>query len=254
MSDFEAYYYDNQLRDYIVQFGAVFAGMQVSIGANEDNEERLISIPIKNASVDRVVGHIMGDNTQNKPLRLPMFSFTLANIGLAPERFKGIGVTRRNAYVPTGGLVPDDIKVVVQRQPVPYNVTFELRLWASNQDQNYQVVEQILSMFNPDIQIQTSDDVFDHTRITQVELKDFSLDETMPAGTERRAIVSLFTFEVPIWLTIPSEVHDKVIKEIYLRIGTVSANAKTNYEIIADLDSQGIPYQQIFDGNDIDPF
>lgn len=248
MSMIETYYYDERLRKIIVQFAAVFAGMQVQIGSSETEGPRLIQVPIKNASVDRVVGAIKGENTQNKPLRLPIMAFSLNNLVLAPELFKGIGQTRRNTYVPVGGVVPDDVRVVEQRQPVPYKAEFTLSMFASNQDQHYQLMEQILMMFNPDIQLQTSDDVFDHTRMTQLELTSISFDENVPQGVDRRTIVSTLIFTTTVYMSVPSKVHQRFVEEIFLRVGAVSNTTDLNdsYEVISDLDSQGIEYDHVF--------
>lgn len=245
----EGYWYDNQLRKYIVQFAAVFAGMQVEFGANADNPEPyLVRVPIKNASQDRVVGAIKGDNTQNKPIRLPIMSFTLANIRMAPERYKGVSTTRRQTVTPTGGVVPDDTKVIQQRMPVPYTATFELSIWASNQDQHYQIVEQILSVFNPDIQLQTSDNLFDHTRITQLELSDIRFEENVPQGADRRTIITTMSFDCTIYMSMPALEHKRFVEHLFIRYGAISQTTDINdsYAIIADLDSQGIEYDELF--------
>ena len=247
----EKFYYDNQLRSYVVQFAAIFQGMQVEVGSRDDVEPHLIGVPVKNASSDRVVAAIKNENTQNKPIRLPLMSFQLVNIELAPELRKGVGTQRRQAYVPTGGLVPDDIKVVRQRMPVPYRATFELAIWASNQDQHYQIVEQILSIFDPMIQIQTSDDTFDWRKITTVELVGINFDENTTPAADRRLIQTPLTFSMPIYLAIPAEVHSQFIKDVFLRIGAVSADLDNSYDVIADLDSQGVEYDQIFSGDDV---
>lgn len=246
------YHYDAQLRKYIVQFAAVFAGIQVEVGKRGDIEPHLINVPIKNASVDRIVGHIKSENTQNKPIRLPIMSFQLVNPDLAPDLRKGIGTKRRSTHMPTGGLFPDDMKVVEQRQPVPYRALFELVIWASNQDQHYQIMEQILTLFDPMIQIQTTDDIFDWTKLTSIELTDVRFDETVPQGSERRIIQSRLGFSVPIYLSIPAKVHSNYVKDIYLRIGAVGADSESSYDIIADLDSQGEEYEKVFSLDDID--
>lgn len=247
-----SYHYSAQLRAYIVQFAAVFAGIQVMIPERDGKPERLIHVPVKNASMDRVVAAIKSENTQNKPIRLPIMSFQLLNPDVADDLRKGIGMTRRNTYMPTGGEFPTDMRVVEQRQPVPYRALFELSVWASNQDQHYQIVEQILTLFDPLVQIQTSDDAMDLTRLTSVQLTDVRFDENMPSGGDRRMIQSRFSFAVPIYLSIPAKVHSKYVKDIYLRIGAVSGDAETSFDIIADLDSQGIEYEKVFSLDDID--
>jgi hypothetical protein len=246
------FYYNQQLKRYLVQFMAIFAGMQVRTGWTDDKEPRLIRVPIHGASKDRVVAAIKSENTQNKPIRLPTMSAWLTSLDLAPEMRKGVPSSRRNTYMPNGGLFPDDIQVVEQRMPVPYRATFELTVWASNQDQHHQLLEQILMIFNPILQIQTSDDVFDWTKITQVELIGIQPEEMIPAGVDRRVTRSALTFSVPIWISVPADVHQRYVKDIYVRIGAVSQQMETSQEIIDDLDSQEIPYELQFTLDDVD--
>jgi len=246
------YHYAEQLRAYIVQFAAIFAGMQVKVGKRDDVEPHLIKVPIKNASMDRVVGHIKSNNTQNKPIRLPIMSFQLVNIEQSPEKRKGVGVTTRQSYLPTGGLFPDDIQVVEMRQPVPYNAIFELAIWASNQDQHYQIMEQILTLFDPTLQIQKTDDVFDKTKLTTVEMLDIRFDENIPHGSDRRLIQTRIGFGIPIYLSVPAKVHQKYVKDIFIRIGAVGNDVQSSFDVIADLDAQDIEYDQVFSLDDID--
>lgn len=252
MSEFTGYYYNNQLRQYLLQFMAIFANMEVSVGKTNGVDARTIKVPIKNGSSDRVVASIKSDNTQNKPVRLPLMAAHLTNVVLAPQLRKGIGQTRRNTQMPTGGLFPDDIKVIRQRMPVPYVATFDLAIWASNQDQHYQIIEQILMLFSPVLQIQTSDDVNDWARITSVELVGINFEENIAPGVDRRLIQTTLNFEVPIYISAPSEVHDKFIQDIFIRIGAVNAASLTSEDIIADLDAQGITYEHAFSLDDID--
>lgn len=247
-----AFYYNKQLRRYLVQFMTIFHEMQVSVGKNDEADERLITVPIVNASKDRVVAAIKGGNTQNKPMRLPIFSCQITNLDLAPDRRKGVGNERRNTYLPTGGLFPDDIKVVSQRMPVPYNMGVDLNIWVSNQDQHYQIIEQITMLFDPDLVIQRSDDVFDWTRLTKVELTGIRFDENVPAGAERRLIQTTLSFEMPIYISVPAEVHDKYVKDIFIRLGAIDSTSNSSVEIIQDLDDQGIEYEQIMGLDNVD--
>lgn len=252
MSALKAFYYNHQLKNYLIQFMAIFADMNVKVGWLNETEPRLITVPVYSGSKDRVVAAIKSDNTQNKPIRLPTMSAHLIGLELAPDRKKGTPNHRRNTTMPSGGLFPDDITVVEQRMPVPYNATYELSVWASNQDQHYQIIEQILMLFNPHLQIQTSDEPFDWTKITQVELQGIGLEENYPAAGDRRLIQTTLTFQVPIWLSVPADVHQQYVKDIYVRVGAVSQVAETSEDIIAELDSQGIPYELNFSLDDID--
>ena len=255
----KAYYYDKQLRNYVLQFMAVFAGLQVRIGKRDTGQvtpgtdcdgtvtqepiiadENLISVPIHYGHTDRVVAAILGENTQNKVLRLPILSAYMQGIDFLKNYNAGIGTERRTAYLPTGGLIPDDIKVVYQRRSFPFELTMDLNIYASNTDQHFQILEQILMVFDPSLQIQTSDALFDMGKITNIELTNMAMDTNYPIGTDRRIIQSTLTFKMPIYLQSPADVRKNFIEKIYMRVGAVSSAAESSFDIIAELNSQGI--------------
>lgn len=246
------HYYDRQIKRYITQFMAIFAGLQVSIGKNDDSdEEQLISVPIQYGNKDRVVAHILGDHTQNKPLRLPMLSAYINGINMAPESRKGVGNTKRQSYLPQGSVFPDDITVVRQYMPVPYKISAELAIYASNTEQHFQILEQILMVFDPSVQIQTSDAIFDWTKLTTVELDNINFDQNYPIGTDRRMIMSTLSFIFPVYISAPGNLKSDFVKDIFVRIGAVSQSANTPQEMIDDLDGQGIDYENWFSLDDI---
>lgn len=252
MSALREYWYDEQLKRYLVQFMAIFADMLVRVGWTDDKEPRYAKTPIFVASKDRVVAAIKAENTQNKLIRFPLFTARITNFDPMPERRKGIPTVRRNTIMPTGGLFPDDLKVVQQRMPVPYKLTLDLGIWVSNMDQHFQILEQIMMLFNPTLQIQRSEEITDWTMITSVEHIGTSPEENYPAGTDRRLINTTMTFEMPIHISAPVDVHDKYIKDIFIRVGAVSQSAVSNFDMVGELDSQGVPYELIFSLDDID--
>lgn len=247
----DGYFYNQQLKSYILQFMAIFSGLQVMVGKRDAVENQLISVPIHYGAQDRVVASIVAGNTQNAPLRLPVMSAYVRGISMATGRMAGTGTERRHAYVPVGGLVPDDIEVVHQRKPVPYDLELELSMYVSNTDQHFQILEQILPLFDPQLNIQTSDGMFDWTRLTHVELTGVQVESNYPIGTDRRIIQSTLTFSMPIYIDTPAIVRKEFVNQIYIRIGAVDTAAVDNFEIIADLDGQGIPYQNVLDGTDL---
>ena len=230
---------------------AIFSEMQVMIGKRGDREESLIPTTIHYGHQDRIVASIIADNTQNTPLRLPAMSAMITAIGLAPDLYKGVGGERRNTYVPVGGLLPDDIKVVHQRMPVPYRLGMELVLYASNTDQHLQMLEQILMIFDPELTVQKSDGPFDWARLTSVVLKDISMDTNYPSGVDSRIIQSTLTFDMPIYIDTPADVRANVVRKIFLRVGAVSTATDNNYEAVAELDRQGINYKLLFTEDDL---
>ena len=147
------YYYNHQIRNYVLQFMAIFAQMQVSVGKRDTgqlvnvedcdgnvvgqesviNDERLIMVPIRWGAPDRVVASLFAENTQNKPVRLPIMSAFARNFELADDIRHGTGNVRRNTYAPTGGKIPEDVRVVYQDVPnylyMDMELTYSQAIW-----------------------------------------------------------------------------------------------------------------------------
>lgn len=242
------YYYNSQFRKYLIQIMSIFAGLQVRVGKNETEDSRLISVPIFYGSRDRVVASLLADNTQNKPLRVPCMSAYLKDVSPAPDARHGIDVTRSNSYLPRSGLFPDDIKVVSQLMPIPYWLTVEVQLYASNTDQHFQLLEQILMLFNPSIQLQINDTTFDWTKIFTIELTGIRNEENFPSGTDRRILQTNLEFRTLVYISAPAEVKSNYINDIYLRIGLINEEISDSEEVIAALDGDGILYELLLSG------
>ncbi len=240
-----SYYYNEQIKKYIIQFMAVFSGLQVS----NDNGKNLSNIWIQYGSKDRVVAAFAAGNTQNKPVRLPSLSAYLMDVEMSPELRKGVNVTRASAFLPRGGLLPNDVKVVEQLMPVPFKLKLSLSIYTSNTNQHFEILEQILLLFDPMLQIQTSTELFDSGKISTIELTDIAFDEQYPAGQVNRIIESTMQFEVPIYLSAPSNYKQDIIMNINLRLGqlnTITANTELSSEQLVSLfNEQGIDYQSI---------
>lgn len=231
----ETYYYDSQLRSYMVQFMAVFAGLKVSVGENDfEKQSHLIDVPIRYGSSDRVVNAIKSENTTNMPIRLPTMAAYMTGIQMAPDSRKGVSVVERRSYLERGKAFPNDLKVIEREQPIPYRAVFDLSIMTSNTNQHYQILEQILTLFNPIIQIQTSDDALDWKRLTTVELDNIGLEENYPAGTDARIIQTTLTFTVPIYLAPPTVINRNYVGEIRMRIAAIAANQDVN-DIVSDV-------------------
>lgn len=239
----DTYHYDSQLRNYMVQFMAVFAGLKVSVGENDfDKQSKLIDVPIRYGSADRVVNAIKAGNTTNVPIRLPTMAAYMTGIQMAPDARKGVGVVERRSALPRGGAFPTDLKVIEREQPIPYRAAFELAIMTSNTNQHYQILEQILTLFNPIIQIQTSDDVYDWKRLTTVELDNIGLEENYPMGTDNRVIQTTLSFVVPIYLAPPTVINRNYVASIRMRIAALEGNENVN-DIVSDV-TQAFPLHE----------
>lgn len=250
---FADFYSGDQVYQYLLQFMAIFSGLQVSVGKNDYNDdEGLIYVPIRYGGVDRTVEWIASGFTQNKPMRLPVMATKVISVELAPELRKGMRgeVTRTN--LPLGGSLPDDLRVIRQMQPNPCRMNMELSVFTSNTKNRFEILEQILLLFDPDIQIFTSDDYADHYKIAKVELMTVDMTDTYPLGTDQNFMVDTYLFTANAMFRPPVDMKESYVKSVRLRIDATSAagvdqavvdlnNSMINGEIIIDADDLDIP-------------
>ena len=225
------FYYNKQIRRYLLQFGAVFQGLQVQFGKDANGEAKHADVPIHYGSMDKIVAALYNGDTNNKMLQLPMMSFYMTGLELAPERRKGVGLTHRRTFMKEGGVFPDDVEVAHRYMPIPYNMNVDLHLFTSNTEQLYQILETVLMLFDPVLSIQTNDHEWDWTKLTTVELVGISNEENYPAGTERRMIQWTLSFVVPIWISPPMDVKSEVVRNIKLRIWEGTARTINEFDV-----------------------
>lgn len=243
--DFE-YYYGEQIKNYISQFAQVFSGMYVTVGKNDSDNSKFIRIPIAYGSPDKVVTAIKNENTQNKMIRVPMFSIRLGGISIMMDRKSGTNVEHRKTILPLGGDIATDLKVIYRLKPLPYNLTFSVSAYCSNSDQMFQIVEQVLLLFDPLLQLQTSDSPTDWTRIVDSELTSVELEDNRNSDTDGRLLVTTFGFDVRAYMAPPANLKANAIKSIRRRVAAI-AGVEDVDAVAADVDRPLPEYEVIYD-------
>ncbi len=239
----DSYYYNAQLEKAILAFSGVFMGIQVKTGKNGCEDIATMTVPLRYGSGDRVVEAIGGHNTQNSPHSLPMLSCYMMGMTLANERMHGVGGVDRRAVLEAGGVFPDDVKSIHRVMPVPYTLNMELSIYASNTNQLFQILEQILILFDYDLQLQFNDAPYDWGKITKMTLTGITNEENHPAGIDRRMLVWTLSFDFYIWLSPPMDVRQGLIREINIRIGDLDSI------VLNEIDANGelVPFSIVYD-------
>jgi hypothetical protein len=112
--------------------------------------------------------------------------------------------------------------------PSPFRLTVAADIFTTNTDMKLQIMEQILYLFNPDFEIQKSDNYIDWTSLSYIELTGTTFSSrTIPIGAETEIDVAQMTFSMPIWLSPPVKVSrlgviQKIIMSIYDDNGNMS--------------------------------
>jgi hypothetical protein len=209
--------------------------------------------------MDRVAAAALTGHTQNKHIRVPLMSFVLTDLQLSYERYKGRGFEESVTYVPEGGDIATDSVVLKRRMGVPYDFNVELSAYTSNLDHQFQIIEQITTLFDPNLQIQSSDSIADMAKISTVTLNGISLNNQGIDTSNSRTTIVNFTFTIHAYLTMPAEVRRGVVNKIITRIqaisdpniGTVHGNEYDNKSLSALFDERNVEQVVLADVEDV---
>ena len=114
--------------------------------------------------------------------------------------------------------------------PIPFNFTFDVGIYVSNTDQSFQILEQLLMLFNPTLNLQTSDSTMDWTKISSIELIGINTEENMPAATDKRIIVWTLSFSVTGWISAPVDIRNNIVQKIILQYGDLEGFRLFEYD------------------------
>jgi len=236
----QQYFYDQQIRRWILQFMRVFSGFSVKMGKDANGNDHFHQVPVKYGDSSRMAAHIVKQNSENKINSVPMISCYIAE--LLPNAERRLQPTFRNrvnvfekAFDSETGTYEDRIGetyTLERYSPVPYDLTINVDVWTSNTEQKLQLLEQMLLLFNPSVNLQSSNNPFDWTSLGVVELINITWSaRSIPQGTDDIIDVATLIFQLPIYLTPPAKVKRQVL------IHSILANIYSSMSADIDLDS-----------------
>ncbi len=225
------YFYDGQIRRYVTQFMRVFIGFKWKAS---DGVEK--NVPVLYGDMTRQVAAIIKDNSENKLPTVPRMACYITGLEMDMTRtsdptFISKVNIRERRYTESGGVreyqnVQGGNYTVERLMPTPFKLTMKCDLWTSNTDQKLQLLEQILVLFNPSLEIQTTDNYVDWTSLSVLDLKSINLSSrSIPQGAESEIDVCSMEFEMPIWITPPAKVKRLgIVKSIISNVFTESGD------------------------------
>jgi hypothetical protein len=223
------YFYDAQLRRYLLQFMRIFSGFQVAEGVR-NGTTHYNKVPVRYADMQRMVAHILTKGSENMVNSTPFLACNVTSLLVARDRTQDpmlvskVQVAERQFDTGSASYgsekFPGNLYTTDRYMPVPYNLTMNVDVWSGNTDQKLQLLEQILILFNPSIQLQQGDNPLDWTSLYEVELTDIQWsNRSVPAGVDETIDVATLTFILPIWLSPPAKVkRQKIINTIITNI------------------------------------
>ena len=229
MSD---YFYDGQIRRYVTQFIRVMSNFSY-----KDGKGNLIQIPVRYGDLSRQTAQILKKGSENVLSSAPFIACYIKDFRYDRSRLQDptfvSKVQIRERDVDNNGnlLNTQGGNYTVERiMPSPYKITFAADIWTMNSDQKFQIVEQIAYIFNPALDLQTTDNYIDWTSLSMLSLTDQGQwsTRTVPQGLDEALEIASLVFEAPVWITPPAKVKQmnvitKIITNVFLPITTDTA-------------------------------
>ena len=232
------FFYDGQIRRYITQTIRVFSNFVVKYG-----DGTLVRIPVLYGDADRQAASIIRQNSENKINSTPRIAIYISELSLDRDRLSDssyVGkmhfrerdtqidpVTGKETYNQTQGR-----NFTVERlMPTPFKLKLKVDIWAANTDQKLQILEQILVLFNPSLELQTTDNYIDWTSLTVLNLNDIKWSSRqVPTGNDSPIDIASLGLDTPIWISPPAKVkHLGVITKIITSFYQDSDSSPTGY-------------------------
>jgi hypothetical protein len=243
-----SFFYDKQIRRFISQFVRYFSEYDVEYGTDAQGNKILYRVPCRYADTNRMVSSILRQNSENSLNNVPMIVVYLEGLSYDRSRMqepnhvdkKHIRTLSYDAVSGQSGYNQSTAFTLERLMPTPYLLSVKIEVWTSNFDQKLQLFEQILPNFNPAMEIQNTDNYLDWTSLSYILLKDITwTTRNIPVGTDEPIDIGTMTFELPIWLTVPSKLK---------KLGVIQTVVDSVYDANGNLE-QSIIDQSILAGN-----
>jgi T4-like virus Myoviridae tail sheath stabiliser len=235
------HFYDQQLRRYLLQFVRIFGSFTIQKGFDQTGYPVYEKVPARYGDMSRQVGHILKGNSENTMNSVPFISCYVNSLDMNPDlrRYPQFEDTlkviekkfdqNQHAYINE----PGQSFNVTRYQPVPYKLTMTVDIWTSNTDQKLQLLEQILVLFNPGINLHTTQNPVDWTSLTYCELTNTNwTNRSLPGGVDNTIDISTLTFEMPIFINPPVKVQRmNIIQTILTQLHTLDLEDFENWTV-----------------------
>jgi hypothetical protein len=223
------FFYDNQIRRFLIQFAKIFSNWYVTKGKDPNGNDILVRVPVMYGDSSRQASTIIANNSASNLPSAPLITYYINALEYDQRRTQDptfidkINVRQRaynqetQSYETTQG----QAFTVERLMPVPYTLRVTVDIWTTNYNQKLEIIEQLGTLFNPSLEIQSTDNFIDWTSLSVVYQDGLTFtSRTIPQGTGNPIDVMSWKFYMPIWISTSSKlkklgVVQKIIASIY---------------------------------------
>jgi hypothetical protein len=197
----------------------------------------LLRVPVRYGDASRNAQTIIQENSRNSLPSTPLMTFYITGLDYEQSRMQDpyfvsrINVRQRtyDSATETYETTQGNAFSIERLMPVPFKLTINLDIWTSNTNQKLQLLEQVLTLFNPSLEIQSTDNYIDWTSLSVMYLDRTQWSSrTIPIGTDNPIDVASLTFSMPIWISPPAKV---------LKLGVIERVIASMYDAQGDLNN-----------------
>ena len=209
------------------------------------NNATLLRVPVRYGDASRNAQTIIQENSASSLPSTPLMTFHIASLDYDRPRLQEpyfvnkINVRQRtyDTSTETYDTTQGNAFTIERLMPVPYKLTINLDIWTSNTNQKLQLVEQIATLFNPSLEIQSTDNYIDWTSLSVMYLDSTTwTSRSIPMNQDNPIDICTMKFSMPIWISSPAKVKklgvvERIVAGIFDANGD-AAEAITNNDLL----------------------
>ena len=224
-----AFFYDNQIRRFLIQFAKIFSNWSVTRGKDPAGNEIIVRVPVMYGDSSRQASTIIANNSASNLPSAPLITYYISGLEYNQKwtqdpTFVDKMNVRQRAYNPdtqSYEQTQGQAFTVERLMPVPYTLRINVDFWTTNYNQKLELIEQLGTLFNPALEIQSTDNFIDWTSLSVVYQDGLTFSSrSIPVGTGNPIDVMSWKFYMPIWISTASKlkkmgVIEKIIASIH---------------------------------------
>jgi len=239
---FGTWFYHKRVRTAVSVFGSLFNNIHVLRQNSSGETVSQVKVPLSYAPkrnfIERLTEMSKGEDAERRvAIKLPRMSFEITNLSYDSQRQlpKTNSITRSIA-----GSSTQRRKIFTS---VPYDIDFQLNIYAKSQDDALQIVEQILPYFNPQysVSVKPFSDYPEILEDVPVVLSSISFEDDYEGALEqRRTIIYTLNFSMKISFYGP-EKDSSIIREVNNNLFNIGAGLADSDIFIQNLNITPTP-------------
>jgi hypothetical protein len=204
------YFYDGQIRRFISQFIRMVSNFYVEFGQDSNGVTKYQRVPVMYGDPSRQASQIIRNNSENTLNAVPAMAVYISGLNYDQTRLQDPTLVqsmqiRQRQFDPVTGTYGNnqgEAYSVERLMPVPYKMSLKMDIWTSNTEQKLQLFEQLTALFNPAMEIQSTDNYVDWSSLSYVLLTEVNwTSRNVPTGGEEPIDILTMTFDLPIWIS-----------------------------------------------------